>query len=65
MHSVSVEEEDVDDPEVMKLLLDEELEALVEQEELLAMQHELKLRIQAEQEELERLQVSRSIRELD
>lgn len=37
--------------------MEEELEALVEQEELVAMQQELKLRIQAEEEELERLKV--------
>lgn len=53
-----IEEDDVEDPEFMRLLLEEELEALVEQEELLAMQQDLKLRIQAEQEELETLQVS-------
>lgn len=56
VHPVAIEEDDVEDPEVMRLLLEEELEALVEQEELLAMQQELELRIQAEQEELERLQ---------
>lgn len=50
-----VEEDELEDPEVMRLLLEEELEALVEQEELLAMQQELKLRIQAEEDELEHL----------
>nr|XP_039257484.1 ralA-binding protein 1-A-like [Styela clava] len=49
------EETEEEDPEVMKLLLEEELENLVEQEELLSMQQELKSRIQAETEELERL----------
>ena len=52
-------EDEIEDPEVIRLLLEEELEALVEHEELLAMQQELKLRIQAEKDELEHLQVCR------
>lgn len=61
MEYASNNEEDLeemeDDPEVIQLLLEEEMEALIEEEELLDMQQELQLRIQAEREEFEKLKV--------
>ncbi|CAK8688095.1 unnamed protein product [Clavelina lepadiformis] len=47
--------DDDEDMEVMKLLLEQEREALVEHEELTVMHHELLQRIATEQEEVERL----------
>nr|XP_026690804.1 ralA-binding protein 1-like [Ciona intestinalis] len=52
---VDEEVDDEYDPDVIQLLLEQEREALVEQEELLVMQQELTARIQSEQEEVNRL----------
>merc|ERR1719317_146285 len=43
------------DPEIIQLLLENEREALVEQEELLSMQHQLNEEISSEEKEIERL----------